>query len=442
MRILHVLPQLDRGGASRSVMALSKYSRHQNIIASLLPAEEGAKKLTSVEWIDSADSERLNAAIANTDIVHAHFWNRPELYRCITNGLPPCRLLLTIHIAGDTVPHIITPQLYEFADAIIATSSYTLELPIFRTRSWKQAQVIIGACDLERLNNVSPRNHSGFRVGYVGTVDFAKMHPNFVAMCAKINVPDVTFIVRGRGNAFRTILHQAKQYGIAEKFDACGYAEDIQNLFAELDVFGYPLAQDNYSTSDLILQEAMYAGVPPVVLPYGGYSRLVSHQQTGLIVSESDYPGAIEYLSSHPEERARLSQNARKYAEQHFGAHQLAPKLDAFYESLANIVAKPKSWPSSVDSMADLFCESISNESIRSNARQFVAASSIATQDTILQYRNFLRSDSELRFWAGLVLEQRGQYALAIAEYNAALKLGMTPFELNESMKRASAKIT
>ena len=99
MRILHVLPQLDRGGASRSVMALCKYSRHDNTIASLLPAEAAVKKLTSHKIIDAAGFESLNAAIATTDIVHAHFWNRPELYRWMTQGIPECRLLLTIHIA-------------------------------------------------------------------------------------------------------------------------------------------------------------------------------------------------------------------------------------------------------------------------------------------------------------------------------------------------------
>lgn len=46
---------------------------------------------------------------------------------------------------------------------------------------------------------------------------------------------------------------------------------------------------------------------------------------TGLVAqSESEYTQAIEYLYHHPEERLRLGRNAKEYAQQLFGAENVA----------------------------------------------------------------------------------------------------------------------
>ena len=43
------------------------------------------------------------------------------------------------------------------------------------------------------------------------------------------------------------------------------HAEDVRPVLAQLDVFGYPLDADTSATGELSLQEAMHAGIPPVV---------------------------------------------------------------------------------------------------------------------------------------------------------------------------------
>ena len=84
---------------------------------------------------------------------------------------------------------------------------------------------------------------------------------------------------------------------------------------AELDVFGYPLAPGNYSTSDLALQEAMAAGVPPVVLPFGATAHSWSMARPASSrPTRPEYPRALERLAADPDERLRLGRNAREQA--------------------------------------------------------------------------------------------------------------------------------
>ncbi|MBW4576821.1 MAG: glycosyltransferase [Aphanothece sp. CMT-3BRIN-NPC111] len=185
--------------------------------------------------------------------------------------------------------------------------------------------MVYDAADLARVSCVRSKAPNTFNVGYIGTVHFLKMHPNYVAMSAMIDIPDVQFIVCGREDNYDLLKQQAQKLGVTETFDFRGYVEDIKSVIETLDVFGYPLCEGNYSTAELVLQEVTYAGVPPVIFPYGSAQRTVMHNHTGLIVNtELEYKEAIEYLYRHPEEQARLGCNAKEYAQRTFGAENAA----------------------------------------------------------------------------------------------------------------------
>lgn len=97
------------------------------------------------------------------------------------------------------------------------------------------------------------------------------------------------------------------------------------------------------------LQEAMFAGVPPVVFPYGGIKGLVEHEQTGLVVdSEADYQQAIKYLYHHPEIRLKLGKNASNYACQAFDSQNAVQKLHQVYDRMMKLNKRQRTWKDSV----------------------------------------------------------------------------------------------
>jgi glycosyltransferase involved in cell wall biosynthesis len=436
--ILHVIQRLTNGGASRCMQAMACWSSREGAwehrFLSLAPAGGGRRE-----------------AVERADVVVVHFWNTPELYAWLRSDLPSLRLLLVLHVGGLHAPQVVTRPLVDFADYVLATSPFTLRLPVI---DQAKTAAMFSPAGFERLAGVRPRPHGAFNVGYIGTLSPVKMHPRFVAMSARVDIPNVRFILCGS-------MPAAALRNLDGRFEFRGYVEDIAPVLAELDVFGYPLCEDNYSTSDLSLQEAMYAGVPPVIFPYGGIGELVQHGKTGLIVnSEEEYTRAIEYLYHHPEERRRLGEAARDYARQHFGADRAAGPLNRIFEGL---LSQPKRERRLTDAPADASGAELFAAALGDSAPQFsrslrpgdrlqlleaeslIAASSPVLQDEggggIFHYRNAYLRDPMLRLWSGLVLMEQGQNARAFSEFQAALSLGLDDWRVKPYQAQAAARL-
>ncbi|MEW6495991.1 MAG: glycosyltransferase family 4 protein, partial [Cyanobacteriota bacterium] len=471
IKILHIIQGFYRGGSGRALVATAKYSSQfgsfQHRIVSLAPASPDAIKMAAdagLSVLNEPDRDTLLSEIENADIVHLHFWNNPQMYEFLRSELPAMRLLIWFHVAGDKPPQIITQELVDFSDFALACSPYTYEHRVFQNLPaevrLKKTGMVYGAADFERVSDVQPRVHDTFNVGCIGHISFSKMHPNYVSMSAQINIPNVRFIVCGGGiNDY--LYQQAQQLGVAERFDFHGYVENIKPVIEILDVYGYPLCEDTYAASELNLQEVMYAGVPPVVFPYGGVKRLVVNNYTGLIVqSELEYKHAIEYLYHHPEERARLSRNAKDYAQQIFGAENAAKQLNPIYDRLMELPKREREWgivtsislldqPVSLQDLmgepeelsgAQAFIQSLGDtvpqftvsltsaniEELFEADRQISTSSTLLSmgEGGLLQYQADYPDDGYLRLWSGLIKQWRGQAAEAIAEFTAAINLG------------------
>jgi glycosyltransferase involved in cell wall biosynthesis len=467
--VLHVIQRLSQGGASRSLITMATHSarrgafRHR--IVSLIPATGSALEAASraaVPVLDAPPTSVIEREVAQADLVQVHFWNTPELYELLHSELPAMRLLVRLNVGGAAPPHVLTDDLLAFADVVAVGSPHTLALPVCarlspRRRRGKLAE-LLPAVDFERFRGLMPRPHAGFNVGYVGTVDFIKMHPGYVRMCASVRVPGVRFIVCGRGPAEATLARQAVRHGLADRLELRGYVEDVRHVLEELDVFGYPLCQDNYSSAEAVLYEAMFAGVPPVIFAHGGAQHTVRHGQTGLVVrDEEGYRQAIEHLYRHPEERARLGAAAQTFARRNWGATRSVRQLHRIYRRMLERPRRRRRWPSappatgatcfvaSLGHTAGPFRVSLTSRDTgeQLEAERLIAAASpaLASQGSggLLHYRNRYRTDPHLRLWVALVLEQAGQHVRALAEYRSAVELGLEHPRLAWYQGRAAA---
>ena len=487
-QILHIIQQLSKGGAARSMIATAKYSAqygdfHHQVI-SLLPSETLAKQQAEAVGmlvIDKPHRQDILNAIEKADIVHVHWWNNPHLYDLLRSDLPSMRLLTWFHVAGDQPPHVITKQLVDNSDFVIPCNPYSYNLPIFNKLPpeirKEKVGMVYDATDFQRIGEFEKRTHKGFNVGYIGTVDFVKMHPNYVSMSAKVNIPDVRFIVCG-GGISDYLAQQAQQLGASDKFDFRGYVEDIKSVLEILDVYGYPLCEETYAAAELNLQEVMYCAIPPVVFPYGGVKNLIQHNETGLIVnSEKEYKEAIEYLYYHPQERQRLGNNARKYALEIFGAENAGKAINPIYEKLMQHPKRDRIWgipvgtsllnlPITLEDLtgeyrqptpAELFIEglggtksefivSMTSQDINElfEAEEKIAFSSPLVRSAgsggIIHYCNSYPNDGYLRLWTGLVLEASQQYPQAIQNYISAINLGCNHWRVAWYLARVAEK--
>lgn len=483
-QVLHIIEYLDQGGGTRAALTTAKWSNKLNAyehrIVALKSADAHALTLAKEAGVSvtvAPEKSELSRLIEIADIVQVEYWNAPAINAFLHKDWPASRLAIWCHIAGNTSPHMITPALGTLASTLIACTPTTYhEHPVFQqlraNQNATKAGLAIAPANFDRVQNAQPKAHRGFNVGYIGTVDFVKMHPNFVPMNASIEVPNINFIVCGNGIQ-EQLQKQAAALGAADRFSFRGFVEDIASVISTLDVYGYPLCEDTYAAAELNLQEVMYAGIPPVVFPYGGVKGLIQHNKTGLIVhSEEDYKRAIEYLYFNPTERKRLGYNASQYARQRFGPENAARSMNQIYERMLQQPKLKHLWPSdkvaqssSIPEMkeaaammtlvpghkppseataAQVFAASLGTfgealqisldgkdiQTVLEAEQEIGRMSSQTFNGGLRRYAINSPDDPYLHLWAGLYFEQHKQFGPAITEYATALQKGLEEWRI------------
>jgi|tagenome__1003787_1003787.scaffolds.fasta_scaffold20880919_2 glycosyltransferase involved in cell wall biosynthesis len=449
--VLHIVPQLSGGGAGRAALtaaaAAAEVTEMRQTIVSLRPAMPalaiGARK-AQLQLADTPSREVLHEAIGKADLVHVHYWNTPELIELLESNLPPCRLLVWPGVVGHTPPQVIDPTLIRRAARMIATSRRSAET-IARFSDETAPEVIPPVPGWDRVAGVARSASGGFNIGYIGTVSMMRLHSDFIEMSAATQLPEARFIVCGDGDALRSLPREAEELGVAGRFEFRGFIERIADGLSEFDVFGYPIRPGTSASSDLNLKEAMYAGVPPVVLADDSITELVEDGTTGLVAATpAEYPRALERLYEDREARARLSANARQHAVERWSFAAVGRMWQGCYERALSAPRRagpaldppaPGSSPGVARFMRDLGEHAGDFEtSLRGSAEERIEADlriqssplEVAYQDGgLLDFRRRHPDDPMLALWTGLALRGAGRRALATAELHRAQQLGI-----------------
>jgi L-malate glycosyltransferase len=354
--ILHITPHLGGGVGTVVLNWLKKENEvNQNFHHKIACLEENKNSMQ--EFMDVGMSIHdgmyfnrplLMEWVSQADIVLMHWWNHPTLFDIIANSeFPACRLIIWNHVSALNPPYILSNKIVDFGDRFIFTSpvSYEAEETIALPDSLKEKLgVVWSSCGTEIFKGFKKQEHEGFNVGMTGTVDYGKLHPDFIKMCSNINIPNVRFIVCS-GDSQEQVKTDAIKLNVADRFSFNGRVPSIMPYLAIYDVFGYPLQPKHLGTCEQAIGEAMMAGVVPVVLNNPAERYIIENEVTGIIAnSQDDYCRAIEYLYHHPETRARLSQNAISAAKEKYSLRRKIKAWEKIFDEILNHDKKPRVW--------------------------------------------------------------------------------------------------
>lgn len=478
MRILHVIHNFHPGGGFRALAALAAQCleigpgdshRLAGLSAGGPASGPDLARRAGLTVLGIPDPADLRAAVADSDVVHLHFWNTPEVYEFLRSDLPPMRLLVTMHVGGEHAPQVITRELVDFADRIQNTGPFGHARPVYAeldpaTRAQK-IHLTYCPADFRRLGEIRPRPHEGLNVVYVGTVDFVKMHPDFVSLCAAIRTPGARFVVCGGGGAYPELERRAREAGLADRFTFLGRLEDIAPVLETADVFGYPLCERNYSSGELVLQEAAHAGLPAVVFAGGGAGSMIEDGVTGRVVhGAAEYAEAVDRLLSHPGERRRMGDNARDTARRLYAWGRAGRETMDLYADMLRGPKRERRFPSplppaeasrgdragawrfvqSLGRAGEDFRTSLAASGLaegREADRRIAAADPglAAGNGGIARYLRRHPDDPMLLYWAGLTDLARGEADVALGRFFRAVRLGLDPERGNWHFARAAA---
>ncbi|HPU51655.1 MAG TPA: glycosyltransferase family 4 protein [Burkholderiaceae bacterium] len=304
-RVVHLTAHLG-GGVGRALASLVRARRlaepdsEHRIVCLETPEKTGfVEEIRSLggSVIVAPTPAALAAEVARADLVQIEFWNHPALLRALCEtDWPAMRLLVWCHVSGLNFPRI-PAALVGQSDRFVLTSACSWQAPdmaALPARLRERVAVVSSAAGLENLPqrpaHATTAAGSGprCRFGYLGSLNLAKLHPDYVALLSHVDEPD--FNVRMIGDPLNRALleRQAAQAGHPGRLTFPGYCSDIAGELGSMDVLLYLLNPSHYGTAEIALLEAMAMGVVPVVMPNAAECQVVEHGVNGLVVRDAD----------------------------------------------------------------------------------------------------------------------------------------------------------
>jgi len=306
-----------------------------HVVACLDYANDKARAFCNsnrIPLIDSCGTLALRMLIEQAEIVLVHWYDQPNLLRLIESPLPACRLVFWCHKNYE-----FSQKELEYPDLFIRTSP--VQGP---------GRYIWSTGDMSRFLAIKPKPHKEINVGYMGTVDYKKMHSRFIDMCGAVRA-DVNFIVIGRDNInketatadsvnWKTVSSRLC-YRIGN-IEFVGQIDDIVPFLEVMDIFGYPLRRDHYGTCEQVLGEAMCAGVVPIVLDNPTERRIIQNGETGIVSSTlQEYVKQMEALVLVPRARQQLGANAKVMARKLYSIEHMIERWERVF---GEVMSYPK----------------------------------------------------------------------------------------------------
>lgn len=420
-RVLHITPHLG-GGVGKALSGLVEQARRLDT-----GFEHEILCLEIPEKPQFADRVRLAGcglrlcpspsdfaeAIRDADIVQLEFWNHPATARALCSApLPAMRLLAWCHVSGLHNPRI-PPGLLSVAHKFLFTSDCSLEaeeVGQLMPRVAANLGVVSsgGGLDLLPLPRTTARE-GGLQVGYTGSLNFAKLHPDFVSFLAAARTLWHPVRLIGDETNRAVLEEQCRRLGRPDMLEFRGYTTDMAAELAELDILVYLLNPKHYGTAENALLEAMAMGVIPVVLDNPAERRIVEDRRTGLVVrTPGELADALDWLTVHREERLEMGRRAAASVRERFTYERMENAFNAHYDGL---MRRPKAFIpfGSVfgDGPADWFRAFYRDASAFSDrgdvhlpANQPCHALFERTKGSVFHFLDYFPDDTRLQCWA------------------------------------------
>jgi glycosyltransferase involved in cell wall biosynthesis len=156
-------------------------------------------------------------------------------------------------------------------------------------------------------------------------------------------LPDLRILLVGDGKLRERLLTQTRSLGLEKQILFLGIREDIPDLLAGSDCFVLPSLWEGLPMS---LVEAMASGLPIVATEVSGSKQVMLSGVTGLLVPPADsheLAQAIVEIVTQPTRAAKMGQAARQLIEKEYSASKQAGEYINLYQERYQALARGKS---------------------------------------------------------------------------------------------------
>ncbi len=374
LRVLHVLScrgwSSDAYWAARVVHELER-AGHEAILCGrsgteervLTPARElGVKRIETLQLAsgfkpgaDVRDLARLLRWLPQVDVVHVHR-GKEHWLAALANRVSwsPRPIVRTRHIVQVVRPHAGNRWLYRKATDLVTTVTDAINRQYVASGLLPAERVVTlaGGVDADRFHpgiDGRPARAAlglaagGPLLGMVGGLRVMKGHSVVVDAVARLGRQGIRphVLVVGRGRLEAPIREAIRQAGLAGQFAFMGFATELQQVMAALDIGLYvPLESDGMGR---VVFEYLAMARPLIASRVGIIPEALTDRRDALLVPAGDpdaLAGAIRRLLEDDPLRRALGAAGRRLVEERYSGARVAERLVALYTRL---VESPRS---------------------------------------------------------------------------------------------------
>lgn len=383
MRVLHVLTNLDLGGAQSSVVSICVALRRRGLDARVAHSSLGGRQFCGSELLYRRLSEggvplydvpRMRRGVnpyqdflalthlrrlireVRPEIVHTHMSKAGVLGRLAARLEKTPRVVHSVrgwsfYAEGSAARRRAFISLERFSarltDKMLAVSP-RLAADGLRAGIGSPGDYLVvrSGIDVERFR--APGGDAGALrrdlgippgaavVGTVMALVEQKAPLDFAAAAAAIlrASPRTHFLVVGDGPLREPLKEAVRESAAGENFHFVGHSAEVPRLLGLMDVF---LLTSRWEGTPRVVLEAMAAGVPVVATNVGGVPEVVEHGRSGLLAP----PGDVELLGRHAvrllenaEEARELSRHAARFIAGEFDISTVTSRHEQLYAEL------------------------------------------------------------------------------------------------------------
>lgn len=355
IKLVHIIPTLNLGGAERVLVNLLKYGNRDVFDFSVIttvdggPLEEEVRAL-GVPYFALTKSTEIGlgmlmdlTALLNRlepDIVHTHLFGG-HLWGQVASTLNRIPIMVQSEQNTDVdigeVKHIIKQALSYQADAVVAASDSVRDFLIKREHyPEKKILVVKNAIEVERfLGIAAPQFKDVLKLLVIGRLEPQKGHDVLFEALSQAQFPWELTVV-GEGSLAEDLVDRTTLLRIQDRIKFIGTTLDVEPLLAEHDVVVMP---SRWEGIGLVIMEGLAAGRPVVASAVGGIREIIEHGKTGFLVPPEhpeELRGALQWVWEHPDAARAIGAAGREYAQKHFDVREMVKQYERLYAHLIN----------------------------------------------------------------------------------------------------------
>jgi glycosyltransferase involved in cell wall biosynthesis len=354
IKIIHIIPTLDMGGAERLLVDVVKNLDQNNFSVSIICLKrfgfwgmELKKQGTPLILAGLGNGFGIFGFLnlikilkkENPDIVHAHLFGA-DFFGVLAAKLVGIKNIVStehnLNYQENWLKKILKKWSLNFTKNIVAVSGAVKTYAIAVGIPAEKIRVIYNGVETEKFLDLTRKyeKKNKITIGSLGRLTEQKGFDFLIEVLAILKDKKINCLLAGEGEDRGKLEKQIKKVGLSERVKLLGWQKNTKEFFDSLDIFILPSRWEGFG---LAILEAGLAGLPVIASRVDGIKEIIEDKVDGLLFKKEnveELAEKIRYLTDNPEERKKLGVRLQNKAKEKFSIKKIVKDYENLYLEL------------------------------------------------------------------------------------------------------------